>query len=129
MVIKKNLAYYMKLNWTYAVEKDKHKGREFFIVRVNELPGVCSDGKTIEEAMSNVKEAMEGAIELYLDHGDPVPEPIRKEKFKGNIAYRTTKERHYHLAKLAQQKHISMNKALDMIFDAGINKISNLRNY
>jgi hypothetical protein len=27
------------------------------------------------------------------------------------------------LAKLAQQKHVSMNKALDMVFDAGIQQL------
>jgi hypothetical protein len=60
---------------------------------------------------------------LYLEQGDPIPEPINKEEFKGNIAYRTTSERHYSLAKLAQQKHVSMSKALDMVFDAGIQQL------
>jgi predicted HicB family RNase H-like nuclease len=68
--------------------------------------------------MRNIKEVLTSAIELYLEQGDPIPEPINKEQFKGNIAYRTTSERHHSLAKLAQQKSISMNKALDMIFDA-----------
>ncbi len=127
MGTKKDLAYYLSLKWSYTVEKDEHKGKEFFIVRVNELPGVCTDGKTIEEAMYNIQDAIEATIELYLEQGDPIPEPIQKEKFKGNIAYRTTRERHYNLAKIAQEKHISMNKALDMIFDVGIKKFSNYR--
>lgn len=124
MNIKKDLKYYLGLNWSYTIEKSSHKGKKFFIIRVNELPGVCTDAKTIEQGMRDIQEAITATIELYLEQGDPIPEPIQKEKFKGNIAYRTTSERHYFLAKLAQQQHLSMNKALDMIFDAGRRQLS-----
>ena len=115
----KDLKYYLGLNWSYTIEQSSHKGKKIFIIHVNELPGVCTDAKTVEQGMKDIQEAITAAIELYLEQGDPIPEPIRKEEFRGNIAYRTTSERHYFLAKLALQKHLSMNKALDMIFDAG----------
>ncbi len=123
MDTKKNLKYYLNLNWSYTIEQDSHKGKKFYIIRVNELPGVCTDASTIEKGMEEIKDAIAGAIELYLEQGDPIPEPINKEEFKGKIAYRTTSERHYNLAKLAQQKHVSMNKALDMVFDAGFQQL------
>lgn len=123
MATKKNLKYYRDLNWSYTIEQDTHKKKKFYIIRVNELPGVCTDASTIEEGMENIQEAIIAAIELYLEQGAPIPEPINKEQFKGNIAYRTSSERHYHLAKLAQAQHISMNKALDMVFDLGIQQI------
>ena len=123
MVIKKDLKYYLGLNWSYTIEQDFHKGKKFYIIRVNELPGVCTDASTIEKGMKNIQDAIAATIELYLEQGDIIPEPVNKEKFKGNIAYRTTSERHYYLAKLAQQNHISMNKALDMVFDAGIQRL------
>lgn len=124
MDIKKDLKYYLNLNWSYNIEQDTHKGKKFFILRVNELPGVCTDAATLDEAMKNIKEAIEGTIKLYLKMGQTIPEPINKEEFKGKIAYRTSPDRHYHLAKLAQQRHISMNKALDMVFDAGFKQLS-----
>ena|SRR5579871_2950988 len=120
---KKDLKYYLNLNWSYTIEQDFHNGKKFYIIRVNELPGVCTDAPTIEKGMKNIKEAIVGAIELYLEQGDPIPEPISKEEFKGKISYRTTSERHYNLAKIAQQKHVSMNRALDMIFDAGLQRL------
>jgi predicted RNase H-like HicB family nuclease len=123
MVTKKDLKYYLRLNWSYTIEQDVHKGKKFYIIRVNELPGVCTDATTVEKGMQNIQEAITATIELYLEQGDPIPEPIKKEEFKGNISYRTTSERHYFLAKLAQQKHVSMNKALDMVFDAGIQQL------
>ncbi len=123
MATKKSLKYYLNLNWSYTIQQDVYKKKKFFIIRVNELPGVCTDADSIEEGMQNIQDAITATIELYLEQGDPIPEPINKEEFKGNIAYRTTSERHYHLAKLAQQEHISMNKALDMVFDIGIQRL------
>lgn len=117
----KNLKYYMNLNWSYSIEKED----DYFIIRVNELPGVCSHGKTPNDALKSVREAMQGALELYLEQGDEIPEPIERTKFKGRILYRTSSERHYDLAKLAQRRHISMNKALDLVFDAGLNTVKN----
>jgi predicted RNase H-like HicB family nuclease len=123
MATKKNLKYYLELNWSYTIEQDSHNGKKLYIIRVNELPGVCTDATTIEKGMKNIKKAIAGTIELYLKQGDAIPEPINKEEFKGNISYRTTSERHYYLAKLAQENHVSMNKALDMVFDAGLQKL------
>jgi predicted RNase H-like HicB family nuclease len=123
MVTKKDLKYYLGLMWSYTVEQDEHNGKKFFIIRVNELPGVVSDGATMKEAEANVQEAIAAAIELYLDQGDTIPEPISKDKFKGNISYRTSSERHYNLAKIAGRLHLSMNKALDMVVDAGLKSV------
>lgn len=120
MATKKDLNYYLGLNWSYTIQQCVHEEKKIYIIRVNELPGVCTDSKSIEKGMKDIQEALAGAIELYLEQGEPIPEPIRKEKFKGNLAYRTTSERHYYLAKFAQQRHVSMNKALDIVFDAGI---------
>ncbi len=122
MATKKNLDYYLNLNWSYTIEQETHKGRKYYIIRVNELPGVCTDAETIEEGMRNIKEAIEGAIRLYLKNGEVIPEPIKKEEFKGNIAYRTTSERHYYIAKLAKNMHKSISKMLDDIIDFGIDK-------
>ncbi len=123
MSTKKDLKYYLNLNWSYTIEQDSRKRKKFYIIRVNELPGVCTDSSTVEKGMEDIKDAIEAAITLYLEQGDPIPEPIKKEEFKGNISYRTTSERHYYLARIAQQKHVSMNKALDMIVDAGLQQL------
>lgn len=123
MAIKKNLKYYLNLNWSYTIEQETHKGKRYYIIRVNELPGVCTDAETIEEGMELIEEAIEGAIRLYLKNREEIPEPIKKEEFKGNIAYRTTSERHYTIAKLAKTMHKSISKTLDEIIDAGIDKL------
>ena len=37
------------------------------------LPGCGSCGDTIEEAMANVREALDGCIECYLESGEKIP--------------------------------------------------------
>ncbi len=123
MAIKKNINYYLRLNWSYTIEQETHKGKHYYIIRVNELPGVCTDAETIEEGMEFIKEAIEGAIRLYLKKGEAIPEPIKKEDYKGNIAYRTTSERHYYVAKAAKTMHKSISKTIDELIDAGMDKL------
>ena len=74
--------------------------------------------------MIEIKDAIKAAVKLYQKQGEPVPEPINKEQFKGNIAYRTTSERHFKAAKAAKQLHRSLSKTLDAIIDAGIRDFS-----
>ncbi len=122
MATKKEINYYLNLNWSYTIEQEKEKGKSFYIVRVNELPGVCTDAETIEEGMENIKEAIEAAVILYLERNEPVPVPIKKEAFKGKIAYRTTRERHYFVAKAAKEMHKSISKAIDELIDVGLER-------
>lgn len=118
MATKKEIEKYVNLPWSYTVEQENGD----FIVYVNELPGVCTDAKTITTAMKDIKEAIYGAIELYLEQGKEIPVPINKSQYKGKIAYRTSAERHYMIAKLANQKHKSLSKILDILIDAGLSQ-------
>ncbi len=45
-----------------------------YYVRVPALPGCITDGDTLEEAMANAKEAIEGYVLTLQDRGIPVPE-------------------------------------------------------
>ena len=124
MATKKDVKYYMGLNWSYTIEQEAHKGKRYYIIRVNELPGVCTDAETVEEGMREIREAIEGAVRLYLKNKELIPEPIKKAQFKGQIAYRTTSERHYHVAKAAKVMHKSISKAIDDLIDAGLDRLN-----
>lgn len=125
MATKKNSKYYLNLPWSYTIEQEVEKDERFYIIRVNELPGVCTDAPTIEEGMKLIKEAIEAAVKLYIKNGEEVPEPIRKQDYKGNIAYRTSPERHFYVTKMAHQLHKSISKTIDILIDAGIDKVKN----
>ncbi len=47
-----------------------------YIVSCPAIPGTYSQGETIEEAVANVEEAMELALECYRDDGAPVPDDV-----------------------------------------------------
>lgn len=46
----------------------------YWIVECPSLPGCVSQGKTKEEAVANIKEAIAGYIEVLKEDGLPVPE-------------------------------------------------------
>jgi len=46
----------------------------YWVAECPSLPGCGSQGKTKEEAVANVKEAIEGYIEVLKEDGLPVPE-------------------------------------------------------
>ncbi|WP_276747032.1 type II toxin-antitoxin system HicB family antitoxin [Chlorogloeopsis fritschii] len=46
----------------------------YFVVEVPSLPGCISQGKTREEALANIEEAIALYIEVLQDRGEAVPE-------------------------------------------------------
>ena len=44
-----------------------------FSAIVLNLPGAASCGDTESEALENVKESIRGLIDVYMEHGDPIP--------------------------------------------------------
>lgn len=50
-----------------------------YVAEVPSLPGCISQGKTREEAVMNVREAMAAYVESLEEHGDPIPPPITEE--------------------------------------------------
>lgn len=50
-----------------------------YVAEVPSLPGCISQGKTRNEALTNVKEAIAGYLESLKAHGDPIPPSIQEE--------------------------------------------------
>jgi predicted RNase H-like HicB family nuclease len=46
----------------------------YFVVEVPSLPGCISQGKTREEALANIEEAIALYIEVLQERGDSIPE-------------------------------------------------------
>jgi len=113
----KDLNYYLKLKWTYTIEKEIDDDKEYYIIRVNELPGICTDADNLEEGMKSIKDAMKAAFKLYMRHGEKIPEPIDERNYPGKIAYRTSSRRHYSLAKEAERRRKSLSKTIDELID------------
>ena len=50
-----------------------------FVVEVPALPGCISQGKTREEALQNIQEAIAAYLESLKAHGEPIPPVIEEE--------------------------------------------------
>ncbi len=50
-----------------------------FTVTVPALPGCISEGETREEALHNIKEAIELYIEVLKEDGKPIPQDVGEE--------------------------------------------------
>ncbi len=61
------------MRFTVILEKDEN---EVYIATVPALPGCISDGNTVEEAMANIKEAIQGFIDDMIADGEAIPHDI-----------------------------------------------------
>jgi antitoxin HicB len=50
-----------------------------FVAECPTLPGCISQGQTREEALVNIKDAIQGYLASLEKHGEPVPSPITEE--------------------------------------------------
>jgi predicted RNase H-like HicB family nuclease len=64
------------LSYTAILEREVDGG---FVVSVPALPGCVSQGDSRQEALSNIREAIELYIEDCREAGDPVPEEAGRE--------------------------------------------------
>ena len=64
------------MKYTVIIEPGRESG---YVVRVPTLRGCVTQGKTREEALANVKEAIEVYIEALLEDGIPIPTEVGKE--------------------------------------------------
>ena len=58
---------------------------EGYVAEVPELPGCLSQGKTLEEATENIKDAIGGYLAVLEKHGNPY-RPSEKPTFVAEIA-------------------------------------------
>ncbi len=107
----KDINYYMNLPWTYQVWYEP--GDKAYFVQVTEIRFCTAHGDTPSEAMALFETIFKDHVQVMINEGMDIPEPVAPEDYKGNISYRTTPERHYRLAKKAKRENVSINKLLD----------------
>jgi len=69
--------------YTVIVEKGRESG---YIAYAPALKGCVSQGETREQAMKNIKEAMEVYVEALLEDGLPIPTEIGKDMVELEVA-------------------------------------------
>ncbi|MCL4421505.1 MAG: type II toxin-antitoxin system HicB family antitoxin [Candidatus Thermoplasmatota archaeon] len=64
------------MKFTVILEPQKDGG---FTVSVPALPGCISEGGNREEALKNIKEAIELYLEVLKEDGKPIPQDVGEE--------------------------------------------------
>lgn len=107
----KTVEEYLQLPYTIELTPDRDEdGAEGFVASVKELPGCVSQGETAEEAVANVRDAMEGWLSVALEDGVAVPEPRGEDAYSGRFLLRIPRGLHAELAHQADEEGASLNQ-------------------
>jgi predicted RNase H-like HicB family nuclease len=64
------------MKYRVTIEQDEDG---VFVARCPSLPGCMSEGKTRKEALTNIKDAIDGYLASLKKHHEPIPPSIDEE--------------------------------------------------
>ena len=68
----RELDYYLGLPYTIEIMPEE----DFYFVRILELPGCLTYAETLEELSTRIEDAIRHWIEVSLECGEDIPEPL-----------------------------------------------------
>jgi predicted RNase H-like HicB family nuclease len=83
-----------------------------YSAEILEFSGCFADGNTPNDAMANLNNAAESWIEVCIDQGLDIPEPLDNQDFSGRIALRIPRSLHKQAIRFAKREGISLNQFL-----------------
>lgn len=102
---------YLELPYAIVVVQDVDEdGNTGWVAEVEELPGCISQGRTAQEAVEHVREAMRDWITVALEDGVAIPEPRAVEDFSGRFLVRVPASLHADLVHSADREGVSLNQ-------------------
>ena len=93
-----------------------------YIARIPKL-GCIADGKTIDEAISELKEVAEDYLRLAVEDGKPIPLPEKYQEeidYSGKFTLRMPKSLHKMVAEQAEKEECSINQLILMYISMGL---------
>lgn len=103
--MKKNLNYYLKLQYTIRMKKNSDGS---YFAEIEELPGCMTEGDTEKEALLMIEDAKKAWLEIALERNQNIPEPASDE-YSGKFNIRLPKFLHRQLANKAKTENVSLN--------------------
>jgi predicted HicB family RNase H-like nuclease len=95
-------------HYTYRVAWARHYDR--YASTCLELPFMRREGRTAQEAIIEIEEAVDRHIQAMLATGEAPPIPMADRNYSGTIVVRTSPELHSRLAVEAVEQGVSMNQ-------------------
>jgi len=117
--LKKDLEYYMKLNYPLEVIQVPEDEGGGFIVTIPALGRASMNayGETFEEALLLLNEIKKESFTRWLEEGLPIPEPAEEaeEEYSGRFVLRIPKFLHRMLAERAERENVSLNSLINAL--------------
>ena len=70
------------MRFRVIIQKDEEG---IFVVECPTLPGCISQGKTRQDALKNIKDAIKGYLKSLKKHNEPVPPSIYEDMVEVNV--------------------------------------------
>jgi len=95
-----------------------------FMISFPDFSDCISDGKTMDEAVENGKDALDATIKTLKEFGFPIPMP-GCSVFSGKFVQRIPKSLHQRLAIRAKSEGVSLNTLVVSLLAEGIGRKEN----
>lgn len=116
----KTLNYYLSL--PYKIEIVPEEDGRGYTCTIPDLKGSVAFGETIEQALETINEVKRNWLEIALEQGWRIPEPIAEEfkEYSGKFSARLPRYLHRKLAELAGEEGTSLNQLVVAFLSAGV---------
>jgi antitoxin HicB len=109
----KDIKYYMELNYPITIDKfEEYDGKIKYVAEITDLPGCSAHGDTIEETLAKLDNAKIDWLEVSIERGLDIPEPITEEQFSGKFLLRIPSKLHKLLTIRANKEGQSLNQCI-----------------
>jgi antitoxin HicB len=113
-----------------VTDSDRYPARVFwndeddgFIATAPDLPGCSAFGKTQQEALTQLQDAIVAWIEAAQSAKNPIPEPSRpalESKYSGRVLLRMPRALHLRLAQGAELEDVSLNQYIVFLLASAV---------
>jgi len=104
----KTIEYYMNLPYRLEIVPDPDEGG--YVARYPELPGCITVGETVKSVAENATGAKKAWLEVALEEGTEIAEPVSLNDYSGKFKLRIPKSLHRTLAAHSKKEGVSMNR-------------------
>lgn len=111
---------YLSLPYHLLLVRDGEEKGKPWCATVEELAGCTSRGKTSDDALNGVRDAMTTWIETALQEGREVPEPKSATSHSGRLLLRMPRTLHADLTRASEREGVSLNQFITDVLASAI---------
>jgi len=115
-----NVEHYASLPYHLMLVRDGEERGKPWTASVEELPGCTSRGKTSDEALNGIREAMTGWIAVALQEGREIPEPKSATSHSGRLLLRMPRTLHADLTRASEREGVSLNQFITDVLASAV---------